>query len=52
MTRSVADAALLMSVLAQPDDRDTMSLPPADIAWSQLERDPPMPPSPISCNSL
>ena len=39
MTRSVADAALLMSVLAQPDDRDTMSLPPADIAWSRLERD-------------
>ena len=40
MTRSVADAALLMSVLAQPDERDTMSLPPADIAWSRLERDP------------
>ena len=39
MTRSVADAALLMGVLAQPDDRDTMSLPPADIAWSRLERD-------------
>ena len=39
MTRSVADAALLMSVLARPDERDTMSLPPADIAWSRLERD-------------
>ena len=39
MTRSVADAALLMSVLAQPDDRDTMSLPAEDIAWSRLERD-------------
>jgi len=39
MTRSVADAALLMSVLTQPDERDTMSLPAADIAWSRLERD-------------
>ena len=28
MTRSVADAALLMGVLARPDERDTMSLPP------------------------
>ncbi len=39
MTRSVADAALLVRVLAQPDDRDTMSLPAQDIAWSHLERD-------------
>ena len=39
MTRSVADAALLMGVLAQPDDRDTMSLPAEDITWSRLERD-------------
>jgi len=39
MTKSVADAALLMSVLAQPDDRDTMSLPAEDITWSRLERD-------------
>jgi Asp-tRNA(Asn)/Glu-tRNA(Gln) amidotransferase A subunit family amidase len=39
MTRTVADAALLMSVLAQPDDRDTMSLPAQDIAWSRLDRD-------------
>ncbi|HEY9067597.1 MAG TPA: amidase, partial [Burkholderiaceae bacterium] len=39
MTRTVADAALLMSVLAQPDDRDTMSLPHQPIAWTQLERD-------------
>ena len=30
MTRSVADAAALMSLLAQPDARDFMSLPPAD----------------------
>lgn len=29
MTRSVRDAALLMDVIAQPDTRDWMSLPPA-----------------------
>jgi aspartyl-tRNA(Asn)/glutamyl-tRNA(Gln) amidotransferase subunit A len=39
MTRTVEDAALLMGVLAQPDERDTMSLPPQSIAWSKLERD-------------
>ena len=39
MTRTVADAALLMGVLAQPDDRDTMSLPAQAIEWSHLERD-------------
>jgi Asp-tRNA(Asn)/Glu-tRNA(Gln) amidotransferase A subunit family amidase len=39
MTRSVADAALMMQVLSQPDARDTMSLPPADIAWTQLQRE-------------
>ncbi len=39
MTRTVADAALMMSVLAQPDDRDTMSLPHQAIEWSRLERD-------------
>jgi aspartyl-tRNA(Asn)/glutamyl-tRNA(Gln) amidotransferase subunit A len=39
MTRTVADAALLMGVLAQPDDRDTMSLPAQAIAWPQLARD-------------
>jgi aspartyl-tRNA(Asn)/glutamyl-tRNA(Gln) amidotransferase subunit A len=38
MTRSVADNALLMSVVAQPDWRDNMSLPPADIAWNALDR--------------
>src|SRR5688500_14860717 len=37
MTRSVADAALMMQVLAQPDARDSMSLPPQDIAWSSFE---------------
>lgn len=39
MTRTVADTALLMSVLSQPDARDHMSLPPADIAWGDLARD-------------
>jgi len=39
MTRTVADAALMMGVLAQPDDRDTMSLPAQSIDWQRLERD-------------
>ena len=39
MTRSVADAALMMSTLALPDARDTMSLPYQAIEWQQLERD-------------
>jgi aspartyl-tRNA(Asn)/glutamyl-tRNA(Gln) amidotransferase subunit A len=39
MTRTVADAALLMRVLARPDERDTMSLPAQAIAWSQLDRE-------------
>ena len=34
MTRNVQDAALLMQVLAQPDARDGMSLPPQPIDWS------------------
>jgi aspartyl-tRNA(Asn)/glutamyl-tRNA(Gln) amidotransferase subunit A len=38
MTRAVADAALMMSVLSQPDARDSMSLPPADISWASLDR--------------
>jgi aspartyl-tRNA(Asn)/glutamyl-tRNA(Gln) amidotransferase subunit A len=38
MTRTVEDAALLMSVLSKPDSRDTMRLPPADIPWVSLER--------------
>ena len=33
MTRSVDDAALLMATLAQPDDRDFMSLPPQQLDW-------------------
>lgn len=39
MTRSVADSALFMQVLSRPDPRDHMSLPPADIAWTSLDRD-------------
>jgi aspartyl-tRNA(Asn)/glutamyl-tRNA(Gln) amidotransferase subunit A len=38
MTRTVADAALMMATLSQPDARDTMSLPPAAIEWQKLER--------------
>jgi aspartyl-tRNA(Asn)/glutamyl-tRNA(Gln) amidotransferase subunit A len=40
MTRTVADAALLMSVLCAPDWRDHMSLPASTIAWDSLEIDP------------
>jgi aspartyl-tRNA(Asn)/glutamyl-tRNA(Gln) amidotransferase subunit A len=38
MTRTVADAALMMSVLSRPDPRDSMSLPSADISWTSLDR--------------
>ncbi|GAA4424356.1 amidase [Acidovorax lacteus] len=38
MTRTVQDAALMMQVLSQPDARDTMSLPPQDIAWHAFDR--------------
>jgi aspartyl-tRNA(Asn)/glutamyl-tRNA(Gln) amidotransferase subunit A len=34
MTRTVADAALLMASLSRPDRRDCMNLPPQDIDWS------------------
>jgi aspartyl-tRNA(Asn)/glutamyl-tRNA(Gln) amidotransferase subunit A len=34
ITRTVADLALAMSVLSQPDARDFMSLPPARIDWA------------------
>ncbi|MDB5501979.1 MAG: gatA [Tardiphaga sp.] len=36
MTRTVDDTALMMSVLSQPDSRDGMSLPPANIDWTDL----------------
>lgn len=39
MTRTVEDAALAMTVLAAPDWRDHMSLPPAAIAWDDLDLD-------------
>ena len=35
MTRTVADAALLMRVLARPDARDATSLPPEKIDWER-----------------
>ncbi len=38
MTRTVADAALMMQVLSLPDARDSMSLPAQDIAWSQFNQ--------------
>ena len=33
ITRTVADAALVLSVIAGPDDRDRLSLPAADFDW-------------------
>ncbi|MEA2856509.1 MAG: aspartyl-tRNA(Asn)/glutamyl-tRNA(Gln) amidotransferase subunit [Methylobacteriaceae bacterium] len=39
MTRTVADAAMLMMVLAGADGRDHMSLPPAEVRWDDLDRD-------------
>ncbi|NBT55090.1 MAG: amidase [Betaproteobacteria bacterium] len=38
MTRTVADAALMMQVLSLPDARDSMSLPYQAIAWDQFDR--------------
>ncbi len=38
MTRTVDDAALMMSVLTKPDRRDGMSLPPNDIHWKTLDK--------------
>jgi aspartyl-tRNA(Asn)/glutamyl-tRNA(Gln) amidotransferase subunit A len=40
MTRSVADAAWFMQVLARPDGRDSMSLPYQDIEWEAFDRGP------------
>ncbi|KQT85750.1 amidase [Aurantimonas sp. Leaf443] len=37
MTRTVADAALLMETLARPDWRDGTSLPPQEIDWMALD---------------
>src|SRR5471030_2913444 len=38
MTRTVDDAALMMSVLSRPDRCDGMSLPPNDINWKALDK--------------
>jgi aspartyl-tRNA(Asn)/glutamyl-tRNA(Gln) amidotransferase subunit A len=38
LTRTVDDAALMMSVLSKPDRRDGMSLPPNDINWKALDK--------------
>ena len=38
MTRTVDDAALMMSVLSKPDRRDGMSLPSNDIHWKALDK--------------
>ncbi|WP_159008869.1 amidase [Bradyrhizobium sp. S69] len=40
MTRTVDDAALMMSVLSRPDRRDGMSLPPDSVHWKTLEKSP------------
>jgi aspartyl-tRNA(Asn)/glutamyl-tRNA(Gln) amidotransferase subunit A len=40
MTRSVADAALMMQVLSLPDARDSMGLPHQEIAWDSFDMDP------------
>src|SRR6202795_4419170 len=40
MTRTVDDAALMMSVLSRPDRRDGMSLPAHEINWKALEKSP------------
>jgi len=39
MTRTVADAALMMREIAKPDARDGMSLPPQEIDWLSLDID-------------
>src|SRR5947199_7658543 len=38
MTRTVDDAALMMSVLSRPDRRDGMNLPPDNINWNAVEK--------------
>ena len=40
MTRTVDDAALMMSVLSRPDRRDGMSLPAHEINWKTLDKSP------------
>ncbi|MEP6650497.1 MAG: amidase [Lapillicoccus sp.] len=38
MTRTVEDAALLMSVISRPDSRDWTALPPAELPWQEAGR--------------
>jgi aspartyl-tRNA(Asn)/glutamyl-tRNA(Gln) amidotransferase subunit A len=40
MTRTVDDAAVMMSVLSKPDRRDGMALPAHDINWKALDKSP------------
>src|SRR6476660_1150079 len=40
LTRTVADAALMMSVLSRPDWRDATSLPPQELPWMDLDKSP------------
>jgi Asp-tRNA(Asn)/Glu-tRNA(Gln) amidotransferase A subunit family amidase len=40
ITRTVADCAVLMATLAQPDARDATRLPPQAIAWTEWPDDP------------
>jgi aspartyl-tRNA(Asn)/glutamyl-tRNA(Gln) amidotransferase subunit A len=40
LTRTVDDAALMMSVLSRPDRRDGMSLPAHEINWKALDKSP------------
>lgn len=40
MTRTVDDAALMMSVLSRPDRRDGMSLPAIEVNWKTVEKSP------------
>ncbi len=40
MTRTVADSALLLEVITEPDWRDHMNLPPHSIEWNSSPRDP------------
>lgn len=40
MTRTVADAALMMQVLSAPDARDSMGLPDQAIAWDRFDATP------------
>ncbi|TGD96628.1 amidase [Methylobacterium nonmethylotrophicum] len=37
LTRTVADAALMMRTLSRPDARDPTALPPSDLPWDDLD---------------